>query len=102
MYKRQGFGGEDCSRVDAQTLRSMLASGLRAQLPLALAVVVAVAVVVVAFLWAYLRNLCDGKSGTDAIPLYDYMIETWSGAGVYEPTWVKTQVVPPPRFAGDA
>jgi len=98
----EGFGGEDCSRVDAQTLRSMLASGLRAQLPLALAVVVAVAVVVVAFLWAYLRNLCDGKSGTDAIPLYDYMIETWSGAGVYEPTWVKTQVVPPPRFAGDA
>ena len=70
--------------------------------PLALAVVVAVVVVVVAFLWAYLRNLCDGKSGTDAIPLYDYMIETWSGAGVYEPTWVKTQVVPPPRFAGDA
>ena len=58
--------------------------------------------VVVGFLWAYLRNLCDGKSGTDAIPLYDYMIETWSGAGVYEPTWVKTQVVPPPRFAGDA
>lgn len=83
----EGYGGADCSDLVGVTLHRTLVEGLRAELPLVLVVLVTLALVVICFVTQHIRNLCAGKYGLAAIPLYDFLMKKWRNAPTFEPVY---------------
>jgi len=83
-----GYEGADCSSIVGVTLDTVLVGGLSLELPLVLVVLTTLFLLVVCFVVQHIRNLCAGKYGLGAIPLYDFFMKKWRNAPTFEPVYV--------------
>ena len=56
-------------------------------LPLVLVVLTTLFLLVTCFVVQHIRNLCAGKYGLGAIPLYDFFMKKWRNAPTFEPVY---------------
>lgn len=82
-----GYQGVDCSSIVGVTLDTVLVGGISLELPLVLVVLTTLFLLVVCFVVQHIRNLCAGKYGLGAIPLYDYFMKKWRNAPTFEPVY---------------
>ena len=55
--------------------------------PQVMAVLTTLFLLVVCFVVQHVRNLCAGKYGLSAIPLYDFLMKKWRNAPTFEPVY---------------